>query len=174
VIDDGLTGLESVDEARGLGLSSDQGRLYVTTRAPDGLAVLDITLDPASGIARNTVLGFTPLPNGPDELVVIPRTGQRDLVAISCTTSDTVALYDDEIGALAGLVQGVVEPFGLARSTIANNPSGARLFVASFGNHTVDVIDIPDVARPRTAALVGHLGFGAHRPLGVNIPEGVK
>jgi len=46
--------------------------------------------------------------------------------------------------------------------------------VASFGNHTVDVVDILDVTRPRGVRVVGQLGSGAHRPLGIDLPEGAK
>ncbi|HEY3452139.1 MAG TPA: hypothetical protein VGK67_37695 [Myxococcales bacterium] len=172
--DVGLTSSIHVYEARGVALASDQARLFATTRSPDGLLVLDITLDPTSGQPRNRVLSFTSLPTGPAEMLVIPRPGRRDLVAVSCTSSNSVALYDDELGEPAGLVQGILEPFAMARSGIPGRPQGARLYVASFGNHTVDVVDILDVDRPRGALVVGQLGFGAHRPLGLDLPEGAK
>lgn len=173
VTDVGLTTATHIEEARSLAVSTDGTRLFVATRNPDGLLVLDISPDPATGLGRNRVLSFTTLPASPSATLVIPRKG-RDLVAISCTAASTVALYDDELGETTGLVTGIQEPFGLAKSTLPGNSAGARLFVASFGNHTVDVIDIADVTNARTALLVGHLGFGAHRPLGVALPEDVK
>lgn len=172
VADVGLSSSTRLFETRGVALATDRARLFATTRSPDGLIVLDISPNPATGTANNRLLSFTTLPFGASELVVVPRPGQRDLIAVSCTASNSVALYDDEIGEVTGLVRGVLEPFALARSSIAGNDRGQRLFVASFGNHTVDVIDIADVARPRSAVLAGHLGFGAHRPLGVTLPEG--
>ncbi|MBI5544662.1 MAG: hypothetical protein HY901_12290 [Deltaproteobacteria bacterium] len=174
VVDTAVTNATSIEEARGLALSSDQSRLFLSTRSPDGLLVVDVTVDPSTGAARNRVLGFSTLPTGPSQVLVIPRTGMRDLVAIACTTSNAVAFYDDELGEATGLVEGIAEPFGMAKATIAGKPDAARLFVASFGNHTVDVIDVSDVARPRTAVLVGQLGLGAHRPLGIVIPEGLQ
>jgi len=170
VQDVGLTLNTHIDEARGMAPSSDGQRLFVTTRSPDGLLIVDISRDPATGLVRNRVVGFTLLPSGTDEVLAIPRPGKRDLVAVSCTTANAVAFYDDELGDATGLVEGIQEPFGLARTALAGNPNGARLFVASFGNDTVDVIDIVDLGRARTAALVGHMGFGAHRPLGINLP----
>lgn len=174
VADVGLTSSIHVYEARGVALASDGARLFATTRSPDGLLVLDISLDPVSGQPRNRVLSFATLPTGPAELLVIPRPGRRDLVAVSCTSSNAVAFYDDDLGEPAGLVQGVVEPFAMARSALPGKAAGARVYVASFGNHTVDVIDVLDAARPRTARTVGQIGFGAHRPLGLDIPEGAK
>jgi DNA-binding beta-propeller fold protein YncE len=170
VVDVGLTASTAIQEVRSVALASDKSRIYATTRSPDGLVVVDISQDLLGGFPRNRVLGFTTLPSGPSELIVLPRPGQRDLVAVSCTDANAVTFFDDETGEATGLVSGIVEPFGLAHSSIAGNPSGARVFVASFGNHTVDVIDIADLSRPRTALLVGHLGLGAHRPLGVPLP----
>lgn len=172
--DVGLTSSLYVYEARGVALASDGARLFVTTRTPDGLLVLDVSLDPITNMPKNRVLAFSTLPTGPNEMLVVPRPGRRDLVAVSCTTANAVALYDDDLGEPAGLVQGIQEPFAMARSSIAGNPDGVRLFVTSFGNHTVDVVDVPDAARPRSARLVGQLGFGAHRPLGIDLPEGAK
>ena len=62
----------------------------------------------------------------------------------------------------------------MARSTIPGVTGGARLFVASFGNNTVDVVDIPDLTMPRGVSLVGHIGPGVHRPLGLDIPGAAR
>lgn len=174
VLDVGLTTGTGVREARGLGLSSDGTRLYVAVRGPDasetialpkgsgpdGLLVLDISPDPVTGLGRNQVLGLTTLPKGPSEVAVIPRPGQRDLVVISCTQGDAVALYDDQLGQVAAVVGGIREPFGVA---VGQRPGGgARVYVASFGNDTVDVLDLADLERPREVRLLGRLGAPAH------------
>ncbi|MGC4114139.1 MAG: hypothetical protein QM765_05840 [Myxococcales bacterium] len=174
VQDVGLTTAMHIYEARGVAASSDNARLFATTRSPDGLLVVDISLDPITGLPRNRELSFVSLPAGPAELLVIPRPGLRDLVVVSCTTSNSVNIYDDELGAPVGEIKGIIEPFGMVRSTIPSQPNGARVYVASFGNYTVDVIDILDVDRPRGAKVVGQIGLGAHRPLGIEIPEGAK
>ncbi len=174
--EDIVTGETSIYEARGVALSSDRNRLFVTTRSPSGLMVIDVSPQvPQDGTSeytqpRNTILGFRLLPSGPSAMTVIPRPGQRDLVAVSCSGADTVALYDDDLGEISGLVSGIEDPYGMAQVALPGNASGRRLFVVSFGNHTVDVVDIPDLARPRTARMVGQLGYGAHRPMGVDLP----
>jgi DNA-binding beta-propeller fold protein YncE len=170
---DVVTGETSVYEARGVALSSDRNRLFVTTRSPAGLMVLDVTPEITTGEyvrPRNTILGFRLLPSGPSAMTVIARPGRRDLVAVSCTGSDAVAFYDDDLGEIAGLVSGIQEPYGMAQVALPGNVAGRRLFVVSFGNHTVDVVDIPDLSRPRTALITGQLGYGAHRPMGVDLP----
>lgn len=169
-LDAGLTSSTRIEEARSVVLSSDATRLFISTRSPDGLLTLDIAPD-AAGAPRNRFLGFVTLPAGPNQMLVVPRPGQRDLVAVSCTNGNAVALYDDELGEVTGVVEGIEEPFGLARASLPGAPAGTRLFVASFGNHTVDVVDIPDINRPRAASVVGRLGYGAHRPLGIDLPE---
>lgn len=166
-----VTGETSIYEARGVALSSDRNRLFVTTRSPAGLMVIDVSPQVTEDTQpRNTILGFRLLPSGPSAMTVIARPGRRDLVAVSCGGADTVALYDDDLGEISGLVSGIQDPYGLAHVTLPGNDSGRRLFVVSFSNHTVDVVDIPDLARPRTARIVGQLGYGAHRPMGVDLP----
>ncbi len=153
-------------EARGLAISSDGNRLFMAVRGtasnndlpasgPDGLAIIDISVDPVSGAPRHQLLSFTPTPLGPTTVKVVPRAGRRDLVAISCTTANQLALYDDEIGEVAGLVQGFSGPSGIAYVTLSSGTT--RLFVADFGNNSVDLVDIPDLTRPRGATVVSKL-----------------
>ncbi|HCF59015.1 MAG TPA: hypothetical protein DFS52_13615 [Myxococcales bacterium] len=167
VVDAGLTDETRVKETRGIGVSSDGARLFVSTRGsrslhvtptegPDGLLVVDISADPSTGAARNEAVSFVPMPEGASRLLVLPRPGRKDLVAIACTDSDAVALYDDELGAIVNLVEGVAKPYDLAVASRA--AGGQRLFVASFAGHTVDYIDIPDLGRPGDATLAGRLG----------------
>jgi hypothetical protein len=182
VVDANLTANTTIQEAHGLGISSDRTRLFVATSPgnrtldplpPEGLVIVDISEDPTSGAAANRVLGFVSLPAGASFVQVIPRVGKRDLVAVSCTQGNAVALYDDDLGQLAAVVNGVQEPYGMAASpasrTTADEP--VTLFVASFGNDTVDVIQIqrPE-SEPRDSTIAGRLGYPAHRPLGVPIP----
>jgi DNA-binding beta-propeller fold protein YncE len=167
VVDARITESVWIKETRGLGVSTDGKRLFVATRGtrttqnppaegPDGLLVIDISPDAASGLPRNKVVGFTALPEGASRVAVLAREGLRDLVAVSCTDSDAVALYDDELGVVARSIEGIDSPSGLAFAT--RPQGGKRLFVASFGNHTVDVVDLPDPAYPASATLVGRLG----------------
>ena len=170
-----------IKETRGLAVSSDGNRLFLSARTCasntcsiassllSGLVVVDISPDAATGGPRNQVVGFTELPRGASDLAVVARPGQRDLVAVSCGDSDTVALYDDDLGQVVALVPGIASPYGIAQGS--RSAGGARLFVASFNNHTVDVVDVPDLTRPRTASVVGRIGVNG-LPLGVDAPRG--
>lgn len=151
------TGLESffhVSDARGMTLSSDGKRMFIVGRVPDTLMVVNLT--EAGGIpVLNTVRGIS-LPEAPNEVRVIARPGRGDLVAVTCTSAGTVALYDDDVGDLVALVSGVgVQPFGLA---VDVRGSAARMFVSNFGDGRIAVIDVPDVNRPQGARVVAHLG----------------
>ena len=167
IIDTGVTEATRVKETRGVAVSSDGTRLYVVTRGtrnsqnspaegPDGLLVIDISTDSATGAARHEVLGFVPMPEGASRVLSVSRPGMRDLVAVACTESDALVIYDDEIGTVARLVEGIAQPYDVV--AVTRKAGGKRLFVASFGNHTVDVVDIPDLQRPGEAKLVGQLG----------------
>jgi tricorn protease-like protein len=96
------------------------------------------------------------MPEGASRVLSVSRPGMRDLVAVACTESDALVIYDDEIGTVARLVEGIAQPYDVV--AVTRKAGGKRLFVASFGNHTVDVVDIPDLQRPGEAKLVGQLG----------------
>lgn len=143
-----------VADARGMALSSDGSKLYMIGRVPDVLLSMSITNAEVSPTA--TFLRATPLPNGPNEVRVIHRAGKGDLVLVSCTSSGTLAIYDEDVGNVATLVTGVgLQPFGIA---VDQRGDAARVYVSDFGDGRVAVIDIPDLSRPQTARLVAHLG----------------
>lgn len=142
-------------EARGLALSSNEGRVYLATRLPDALVVASIS-DPQSQTPLIEVTRTISLPSGPNEVKVLSRPGRSDLVLISCTGAQAVAIYDDDVGDLVGQVNGVgLSPFDIA---IDRRGAGARLYVSDFEDGRVAVIDIPDLNRPQDARLVAHLG----------------
>ena len=156
VMDAGVTLATGIQEGRGLGVSSDGDRLYMLTRGtrrssnvpadgPDGLLVLDISEDPLTGTAKNQVLGFVPLPEGASQMAVLPRSGRGDLLAISCTDSDKVVIYDSDLGVLTASAD-VATPYGIAALPL--DGGGIRLFVASFKEHSVQIIDLEDLAVP--------------------------
>ena len=151
------TALEStyrVSDARGITASSDGKRLFMIGRAPDTLLILNIDNSGALPVV-NFVRGV-PLPSGPNDVKVIARPGKGDLVAVSCTNGNSVALYDDEVGDLVAQVHGVgVQPFSIA---VDQRGAGARLFVSDFGDGRIGVIDVPDLNHPQDARLVSHLG----------------
>jgi hypothetical protein len=145
-----------VVEGRGVGLSSDEGRVYVAGRFPDTLIVASID-NPLASVPIIKVERTVPLPDGANELVVIPRPGRSDLVAVTCAGAGVVALYDDDVGQVVSQIPGVgLQTFGLAVDR--RGPNAVRLFASAFSDGRVAVIDIPDLDRPQTARLVAHLG----------------
>ena len=152
------SGLESVfrvSESRGIALSSDERRVYLLGRSPDALLVASID-DPKSETPKLQIVRGNPLPETPNEVVVLARPGRGDLLAITCTNAGVIALYDDDVGDVVVQIPGVgIQPFGL---TVARRGDGARLYTTNFQDGRVAVIDIPDLAQPQSARLVAHLG----------------
>jgi hypothetical protein len=140
-------------------LSADETRLFLVTRIPDELLIVEIAGKETS-LPLLTVVGAVALPAGPTQARLIPReAGRRSLVAIACTDANSVALYDDAAGQLAAVIsEGVgTQPFGLAVQAPPNAP-GARLFVSNFGDGQISVVDIRDVDLPSDARAVARLG----------------
>jgi hypothetical protein len=155
VISTGLESVFRVADSRGIALSSDERRVYLLGRSPDALMVASIE-DPQGEAPRLQIVRGNPLPEAPSELVVLPRPGRSDLVAITCTNAGVLALYDDDVGDVVVQVPGVgVQPFGLA---VDRRGAGARLYTTNFQDGRVAVIDVPDLDQPQGARLVAHLG----------------
>lgn len=144
-----------VSDARGVALSSDEKRVFIAGRAPDSLVVASIA-DPLASVPRVQIERALPLPAGPNEMVVIPRPGRGDLVAVVSISAGTLVIYDDDVGAIVALVPGLgLQPYGVTFGLLG---AGARLFVSNFGDGRVAVVDIADLARPDEARVVAHLG----------------
>ncbi len=142
-------------ESRGIALSSDESRLYLVGRGPDMLLVCSI-LAPTANVPLVRPMYGVPLPEAPDQLAVIPRTGKTDLVAIASSTAGTLSFYDDAVGGLVGQVAGLgLQPFAIAVDP--RDGASARLYVSNFADGRVAVIDLPDLNRPDQARLVAHL-----------------
>jgi hypothetical protein len=147
-----------VIEARGIAFAdATEKRLYVAGRSPDTLLVVDVD-DPNAFAPSLRVVRNIPLPEGANEVKVIPRVGSGPLVVVTCSTSGTVAIYDDEAGTMvAQLAIGdrTSQPYGIALQPIG---LGYRIFISLFGDGRVAAIDIPDLVRPQDALLVAMLG----------------
>lgn len=93
------------------------------------------------------------------ELHVIPRSGKRDLVAVTAVDDDLLWLYDDEIGAMVkvfGRDAMGVPALGHLPTGIASRDMGGgvvRLFVTSYEDNWVSAVDVPS-ADPAAAWLV--------------------
>ncbi len=157
-------------DGRALALSSSGDRVFALSISPDALVVLRIdgTSDGSLLIHPSSV---APVPTGPTELAVIPRTDRNgrpigDLVAITCPGSNVLAFYDDEVGAVVAALPAVGdEPFAVvtAPRTLGNGPGavplpGVRLFVTAFGSGQIAVVDVPDLVDATSAKTIAFLG----------------
>lgn len=161
LLNPGLNATYPASEARGVALSANESRLYVTTRAPDSLLVLKVE-GATSSEPRLTLINAIPLPDGAGQLTLLSRQNRADLVAVICTSGGVVALYDEGVGQLVAQVDNVgADPFALAvdRQELSPGVESARLFVSNFGDGRISVLDVPDLARPETLRLVGYLGL---------------
>lgn len=145
-----------VSEARGIAINDAEDRAYILARGPDTLFVVDIQNAQTDNPVLNLVHAV-PLPAGANAIKLIERFGRGTLAVITCSTANMVVLYDDDIGQLVSLVTDVgVQPFGLA---VTLQPSdGARIFVSTFGDGRIGVLDLPRLAEPQTLRLVARLG----------------
>lgn len=131
----------SVD-ARGLQLRPDGQRLYLAVDNPATLLVVDVSAPPAAELAPTfTLVRAVPLPEGPNDVKLLTRTGRAPLVVVSCSVDGSLAFYDDDLGQIAALVPGVgALPFGIA---IDRRDDFARLYVSNFGDGRIAVVDVP-------------------------------
>lgn len=152
-------------------LAAIDERVFLLARGPDTLLVLDVVNAGGPG-AGNTptvrLVSALPLPEGSSEVEVIPRAaGRGNLVAVTGSGDEAVALFDEELGQLVAQVEVGVgdpnqpsQPFGLTADVRGNS---ARLFASTFGDGRIAVIDIPDLDRPQNARLVARLGAAQQR-----------
>jgi hypothetical protein len=144
-------------EARGVAISPDEQRLYLVTRTPDALLVLDI-LGATSTSPQLQVARVVTLPAGPMEVRMIPRASGTDLLAITCETAGSLVFYDETLPLdLAGEVPGLgLEPVDLAVDVRPSNQ--ARIYVTDQGDGRVAVVDVTDLESPQKASLVAQIG----------------
>jgi hypothetical protein len=152
-------------DARALQLRPAEGlrppRLYLAVDNPATLLVIDVIEPVGEAVPPTfTLVRAVPLPAGPNDVQLLPRTGRAPLVVVSCSIDGSLAFYDDDLGQLAALVPGVgAVPFGIA---VDRRDQFARLYVSNFGDGRVAMVDVPlsaEAAGGRFAPhLVGHIG----------------
>ncbi len=142
-------------DQRGVVLSSDERRVYMATRLPDSLVVMDID-GPEREFPSLKVANAVAAPEGPNLIQLIERPGRGALVLMTCTAAGVLAIFDEDLGSIVAQVPAVgFQPYGLA---VDRRGNAARVFVSNFGDGTVAVVDINDLLRPYEAHLVGRLG----------------
>lgn len=156
----------AVVEARGLAMRTDESRIYLATLQPDTLLVIDVNGSETSAPTL-TVVRAIPLPGGPNAVRLVerpdvpPGAPGRDVVAITCQLDGSVAFYDDQIGGLGAIVEGVgLAPYDIAVDLRAAE-NVARFFVSNFADGRVAIIDaaLGGRGRPIGARLVAMLGL---------------
>ncbi|HZI14297.1 MAG TPA: hypothetical protein VE153_28270 [Myxococcus sp.] len=143
-------------------LDPNRERVYLLARGPDTLLIIDVE-NALQDAPTRQVVSALPLPEGAAELEVIPRAvGRGNIVAVTGSGDEAVALYDEEVGQLVAQVQvgdqdpnQPAQPFGLTADVRGNS---ARLFASTFGDGRIAIIDIPNLDRPQDARLVARLG----------------
>ena len=129
-------------DARALQLRPDGKRLYLAVDNPATLLVIDVNAVPGQDLPPAfTLVRAVPLPEGPNDVQLLTRTGRSPLVVVSCSVDGSLAFYDDDLGQLAALVPGVgAVPFAIS---IDRRGDIARLYVSNFGDGRVAVVDVP-------------------------------
>lgn len=153
------TGLETsfrVSDSRSLVLSSNKKRFYMVGRVPDTLLVTNV-YDAQSALPSVSFARAVPMVDAANEAQVIARAGKGDLVVVTGSTFvGSLAIYDDDLGDVAAIINGIgSQP---AYVTVDNRGTSARLYVSNFLDGRIAIVDIPDLARPQSARLVGHIG----------------
>lgn len=142
-------------DGRDIAISSDGTRLYIVTRFPDLLLVVQLR-DATSSFPGFEVIQQIPLPKSPNTLHVLPRAGRADLLAVTCEEEDTVTFFDPDSLFTVNQVANVGnKPFGLTSHRVG---AGARFFITNFADGQVAVLDMPDLADPREVRFVARLG----------------
>jgi hypothetical protein len=170
VMDPGLDmGFAALD-ARGIVLARKnparpERRMYVVTRAPSALLVVDVTGDTPDSVApRLTAVGSVPLPEGASMVRLVSRQAlnRSDLVVVTSYAAGVVSIYDPDVGQVVAQVpvgeasgDSHPRPYALA---VQQEGNAARIFVGNFGDGRVSVIDIEDIRSPQQARLVAWLG----------------
>lgn len=144
-------------DGRDVAVSSDGTRLYLLSRFPDLLLVLDL-IGGTTDSPRVVVVRQVPLPDDPNQLQVIPRGGGRgDVVVIACSQADSVVIYDEDVGGLVGQYSDFGrQPYGI---TADLQGAGARLYISNFADGQLGVLDMPDLNRPEDLRKVAVIGL---------------
>ncbi|HYG69593.1 MAG TPA: hypothetical protein VD838_18100, partial [Anaeromyxobacteraceae bacterium] len=162
---------------RGMALSSDRSRLYVTIDQYDSvlaaysgsisiqgavLLALDITTNVLGQVSLRPARAV-PLGGGLGHVAVVPRPGKRDLLVLPDTTGHKVHVYDDEVGGFVtsfgrdALGRPIFrEPFAVASQ--ARGDGGWRVWVASFHDGTLTAIEFDDPNLPGAARIGKRIG----------------
>jgi hypothetical protein len=131
--------------------------LWATMRNPDVLAKIALPLDQS---IPPHVLHLVPMPSFPSELVLIPRAGRGDLIAVASERMGAITIYDSDADQVVANVLRIGDtPFGLKLFEFAGdaaNPT-ARLVTGVFAGCSIALVEVP-LNNPENATLRGRIG----------------
>lgn len=145
-------------QARSFAMRANESRIYLLGFFPATLLVVDVTA-PFTQYPSLTLVRAVPLPSGPNAIRLIERgPGRGDILVITCQDDGSLAIYDDDIGQLAQVIEGV----GIAPYDVVVDQRGnlARFFVSNFDDGRVAVIDasLGGEGQPIETRIVATLG----------------
>lgn len=150
-----LTSVSPSDDARGIVFDADGTRAYITNRNPPMLHVIDTSSTPG-GAPRNQSLTSVELCRDPANVAAVDA-GQGTRVYITCFPEAQVWAVDPD----AAVVEAII-PTGSGPHALAVDAQRKLLYVASFLEHSLDVVDVdPDSATHNQVVLrlrSGHQG----------------
>jgi hypothetical protein len=127
--------------------------LWAVMRLPDVLVKISLPLDAS---VPPTVRLIVPIPSIPSQLVVIPRPGVGDIVAVTSEQMGAVAVYDDSVQQVVANVDRVGDsPWGL--QLYDRTATSVRLVSTLFAGCSLALVEIP-LANPSAAALRARIG----------------
>jgi hypothetical protein len=134
-------------------ITSAPTTIWATLRNPDTLAKINLPLNPS---VAPSVTRIVPLPSTPGQLVVIPRAGRGNIIAVASERMGAVTIYDEDAQQVVANVERVGDtPYGLALWD--NDGVNARLVSTVFAGCSVALVEVP-LAHPAGAALRARIG----------------
>jgi hypothetical protein len=129
--------------------------LWATVRQPDALVQIEL---PASYTIEPRVRRVIPIPLAPADMMLIPRPGASDLIAVVGELTGSVAIYDVGQDQVVTLVERLgTTPFTLASVPCPAGTNSACLAATVFGECRVAFLEVP-LDQPQNATLRGRAG----------------
>jgi hypothetical protein len=134
-------------------ITSAPTTIWATLRNPDTLAKINLPLNPS---VPPSVTRIVPLPSTPGQLVVIPRAGRGNVIAVASERMGALTIYDEDAQQVVANVERLGDtPYGVA--VWDNDGVTARLVTSIFAGCSVALVEVP-LANPSAAALRGRIG----------------
>ncbi|GAB4289124.1 MAG: hypothetical protein Kow0090_01680 [Myxococcota bacterium] len=148
------------EELRGFAVSPDGRRLYVASRAPDAVFILDVSLRPDGTGPRNRITAIRPVDLNPSRIAYIDLDGENDLIAVTCTGGDSLYLLDARTLDIVQIIQNIGDgPFAIAvykRPSIPANGVDLYIMVSNFEESTLVALRLdPDSRQAIPVARIG-------------------